>query len=123
MKNPGWRVVVFDQNTDANSAPQFQPDSEACAASKGGLIALTHSLAMSLGPDVRANNISPGWIDVRAWQANAPANPEALSATDHSQHPLWPRWHTGRCSGHGWLSGLSRSYLPCYAWVEEYSPL
>ena len=68
-------------------ALQSEPDSEAYAASKGGLLALTHSLAISLGPDVRANSISPGWIDVRAWQAHAPANPEPLSASDHEQHP------------------------------------
>jgi len=36
---------------------------------------------------VRANSISPGWIDVRAWQAHAPANPEPLSTADHNQHP------------------------------------
>ena len=29
----------------------------------GGVVALTHSLALSLGPDVRVNCISPGWIE------------------------------------------------------------
>lgn len=28
-----------------------------------------------------------GWIDVTAWQADAPSQPQALSATDHEQHP------------------------------------
>ncbi|KPQ00067.1 SDR family oxidoreductase [Marinobacter sp. HL-58] len=74
-------------NMASTRALQSEPDSEAYAASKGGLIALTHALAMSLGPDVRANSISPGWIDVRAWQAHAPASPEPLSASDHAQHP------------------------------------
>ncbi|MGM0951865.1 MAG: SDR family oxidoreductase [Pseudomonadota bacterium] len=74
-------------NMASTRALQSEPDSEAYAASKGGLLALTHSLAISLGPDVRANSISPGWIDVRAWQAHAPANPEHLSAEDHNQHP------------------------------------
>jgi len=74
-------------NMASTRALQSEPNSEAYAASKGGLLALTHSLAISLGPDVRANSISPGWIDVRAWQAHAPANPEPLSATDHNQHP------------------------------------
>jgi NAD(P)-dependent dehydrogenase (short-subunit alcohol dehydrogenase family) len=35
---------------------------EAYAASKGGLVALTHAMAISLAPDVRVNCISPGWI-------------------------------------------------------------
>mgnify|MGYP003624477227 FL=1 len=48
---------------------------------------MTHALPMSLGPDVRANSISPGWIDVSAWQAHAPSEPQPLSAADHNQHP------------------------------------
>jgi len=74
-------------NMASTRALQSEPDSEAYAATKGGLLALTHALAISLGPDVRANSISPGWIDVRAWQANAPDSPEPLSAADHDQHP------------------------------------
>jgi NAD(P)-dependent dehydrogenase (short-subunit alcohol dehydrogenase family) len=42
-----------------------EPDTEAYAASKGGLVALTHALAVSLGPEVRANCVSPGWIDTK----------------------------------------------------------
>jgi NAD(P)-dependent dehydrogenase (short-subunit alcohol dehydrogenase family) len=74
-------------NIASTRALQSEPNSEAYAATKGGLLALTHALAMSLGPDVRTNSISPGWIDVRAWQANAPSEPQPLSATDHEQHP------------------------------------
>jgi NAD(P)-dependent dehydrogenase (short-subunit alcohol dehydrogenase family) len=55
-----------------------EPDTEAYAASKGGLVALTHALAVSLGPEVRANCVSPGWIDTRG---------EELRAEDHGQHP------------------------------------
>ncbi len=43
-------------------AHMSEPNTEAYAASKGGLLALTHALAVSLGPDIRANCISPGWI-------------------------------------------------------------
>ncbi len=57
-----------------------EPDTEAYGASKGGLVALGHALAVSLGPDVRVNTVSPGWIDVSD-------PPEALSAEDHAQHP------------------------------------
>jgi NAD(P)-dependent dehydrogenase (short-subunit alcohol dehydrogenase family) len=59
-------------------ARQSESDTESYAASKGGLVALTHALAVSLGPDVRANCVSPGWIDVAG---------EALRPEDHAQHP------------------------------------
>jgi NAD(P)-dependent dehydrogenase (short-subunit alcohol dehydrogenase family) len=59
-------------------ARMSEPDTEAYAASKGGLVALSHALAMSLGPDVRVNAISPGWIDVAG---------ERLRPEDHAQHP------------------------------------
>jgi NAD(P)-dependent dehydrogenase (short-subunit alcohol dehydrogenase family) len=59
-------------------AHQSEPNTESYSASKGGLLALTHALAISLGPDVRANCVSPGWINVRD---------EALSAEDNAQHP------------------------------------
>jgi NAD(P)-dependent dehydrogenase (short-subunit alcohol dehydrogenase family) len=43
-------------------AHMSESDTEAYAASKGGLVALTHALSVSLAPDVRVNCISPGWI-------------------------------------------------------------
>ena len=43
-------------------AHMSEPHTEAYAASKGGLVALTHALAISLGPDIRVNCVSPGWI-------------------------------------------------------------
>jgi len=46
-------------------AHMSEPNTEAYAASKGGLLALTHALAISLGPEVRVNCVSPGWIHVR----------------------------------------------------------
>ncbi len=59
-------------------AHQSEPDTESYSASKGGLLALTHALAVSLGPEVRANCVSPGWIDTKG---------EALRPEDHAQHP------------------------------------
>jgi len=56
-----------------------EPDTEAYMASKGGLFALAHALAISLGPKVRVNAIAPGWIDV---------DNEKLRAKDHAQHPV-----------------------------------
>jgi NAD(P)-dependent dehydrogenase (short-subunit alcohol dehydrogenase family) len=43
-------------------AHMSEADTEAYAASKGGLVALTHALSISLAPNVRVNCISPGWI-------------------------------------------------------------
>ncbi|MDT7950482.1 MAG: SDR family oxidoreductase [Acetobacteraceae bacterium] len=60
-------------------AHMSERNTESYSASKGGLVALTHALAISLGPDVRVNCISPGWIDVSG---------EALSEANHAQHPV-----------------------------------
>ena len=59
-------------------AAMSEPDTEAYSASKGGLVALTHALAMSLAP-VRVNCISPGWIATRDYNK--------LRRKDHVQHP------------------------------------
>jgi NAD(P)-dependent dehydrogenase (short-subunit alcohol dehydrogenase family) len=64
-------------NIASTRALQSEPDTEAYAASKGGLVALSHALAMSLGPDVRVNCVSPGWI------AHKPVRKQ-----DHAQHPV-----------------------------------
>ncbi len=53
-------------NIASTRAIMSEPGSEAYAASKGGLLALTHALAVSLQPDVRVNCVSPGWIETRA---------------------------------------------------------
>jgi NAD(P)-dependent dehydrogenase (short-subunit alcohol dehydrogenase family) len=50
-------------------------------------VALTHALAVSLGPAIRVNCVSPGWIDVSAWQKSGRRKQSALSAADHGQHP------------------------------------
>lgn len=60
-------------------ARMSEADTEAYAASKGGLVALTHALAISLGPDVRVNCISPGWIFTKG----DPPRPG-----DHAFHPV-----------------------------------
>jgi len=51
-------------NIASTRALQSEPESEAYAAAKGGVVSLTHALAMTLGPRARANCVSPGWIDV-----------------------------------------------------------
>jgi len=59
-------------------AHMSEADTEAYAASKGGVVALTHALAISLGPDVRVNCISPGWIDTKG---------PTPTAEEHAFHP------------------------------------
>lgn len=60
-------------------AHMSEPDTLAYSASKGGLVALTHALAISMAPHVRVNCISPGWIDTGK---HGPLKP-----SDHEQHP------------------------------------
>ncbi|WP_447755686.1 SDR family oxidoreductase [Pseudomonas nicosulfuronedens] len=70
-------------NIASTRAHQSEPNSEAYAASKGGLLSLTHAMACSLGPDVRVNAISPGWIDARDLRER---EAEPLTELDHDQH-------------------------------------
>ncbi len=75
-------------NIASTRAFQSEPNTEAYSASKGGIVALTHALAMSLGPDVRTNCISPGWIEVSDWKKAAVAKPPVQSDADKRQHPV-----------------------------------
>ena len=59
-------------------ADMSEPNTEAYSASKGGLVALTHALAISLAP-VRVNCVSPGWIATKDY--------DKLRRKDHAQHP------------------------------------
>ncbi|HIX05801.1 MAG TPA: SDR family oxidoreductase [Candidatus Fournierella pullicola] len=56
---PGAAVVNISSSRDRMS----QPQTESYTASKGGVSALTHALAVSLAGKVRVNSISPGWIE------------------------------------------------------------
>ncbi len=74
-------------NLCSTRAFQSEADTEAYSASKGGIFALTHALAVSLGPEVRVNCISPGWIDVSAVKKKSKAKQYQLREEDHKQHP------------------------------------
>jgi NAD(P)-dependent dehydrogenase (short-subunit alcohol dehydrogenase family) len=74
-------------NIASTRALQSEPHTEAYAAAKGGLLAFTHALAISAGPGVRVNAISPGWISTEAWQKPIARRKSALSRKDHAQHP------------------------------------
>ena len=64
-------------NIASTRASMSEPDTEAYAATKGGLVALTHATAISLGPAIRVNAIAPGWI-----------TEAELRDVDHAQHPV-----------------------------------
>lgn len=67
-------------NISSTRYTMSEPGSEAYAASKGGIAALTHALAVSLAnTGITVNCISPGWIEN--------CNYETLRQIDHTQHP------------------------------------
>ncbi len=74
-------------NMASTRALMSEPNTDPYSASKGGIVALTHSLAITLGPlGVRVNSVSPGWIDTSEWQLK-PSKPK-LRTRDHRQHPV-----------------------------------
>lgn len=76
-------------NIASTRALQSEPQTESYAATKGGVVALTHALAMSLGPEVRVNCVSPGWIDVSGeWKKRSARKALRLRRADHAQHPV-----------------------------------
>lgn len=76
MKSHGGGSII---NIASTRALMSEPDSEAYAASKGGLVALTHALAASFSIDhIRVNCISPGWIETGDYSK--------LKEADHRQH-------------------------------------
>lgn len=66
-------------NISSSRAYQSQADTESYTAAKGGISALTHSLAVSLAGKVRVNAVSPGWIET--------AESPGFSPADLQQHP------------------------------------
>lgn len=75
-------------NICSTRALMSEPDTEAYSASKGGLLSLTHSLAMSLAPDVRVNAVSPGWIETRGLQKMDKRQDIIHREKDKIQHPV-----------------------------------
>ena len=66
-------------NLASTRAVMSEPNSEGYAASKGGILALTHALASSFSElNITVNSISPGWIETGDY--------DALRPSDHAQH-------------------------------------
>ena len=66
--SPGASIINVSSSRDRMS----QPQTESYTAAKGGIAALTHSLAVSLAGRVRVNSISPGWIDTACTKYEGP---------------------------------------------------
>jgi NAD(P)-dependent dehydrogenase (short-subunit alcohol dehydrogenase family) len=83
LKERGGRII----NICSTRALQSEANTESYSASKGGLLALTHALAVSMGPEVTVNCISPGWIEVGDWKKESLRSKADHSPADHAQHP------------------------------------
>lgn len=55
-------------NIASSRAFQSEPNYESYAAIKGGIVAMTHAMAITLAPHVIVNAIAPGWIRVTDYQ-------------------------------------------------------
>lgn len=66
-------------NIASTRATMSEPNSEAYAATKGGIVAITHALAATLSEHhITVNAISPGWIETGDYSE--------LRDIDHEQH-------------------------------------
>lgn len=74
-------------NIASTRALQSEPHTEPYSASKGGLVALTHALAISFAHRIRVNVVLPGWIDVSTQQKSDGQCHTPLREEDHLQHP------------------------------------
>ncbi|MED1862785.1 SDR family oxidoreductase [Fictibacillus nanhaiensis] len=76
MSTSGGGSII---NMASTRAFMSEPHSEAYAATKGGIVALTHALAASFSEDfITVNSISPGWIHTGDYKE--------LREIDHEQH-------------------------------------
>jgi NAD(P)-dependent dehydrogenase (short-subunit alcohol dehydrogenase family) len=87
IMRPDNNCVII--NMASTRAFMSEADTEAYSASKGGIIALTHSMAISLGNrGIRVNSISPGWIETCTHQKASIAHEPNHTDVDRLQHPV-----------------------------------
>jgi NAD(P)-dependent dehydrogenase (short-subunit alcohol dehydrogenase family) len=72
-------------NISSTRATQSQADTESYSAAKGGILALTHAMSVSLAGRARVNAISPGWIETAAYHGDGTT--VSHSEADKRQHP------------------------------------
>jgi NAD(P)-dependent dehydrogenase (short-subunit alcohol dehydrogenase family) len=88
-RGPAHRERGAIINIASTRAFMSEPGTEGYTASKGGIVALTHGMAISLARHrIRVNAISPGWIEVSDWQKAGNARPPHHSKADREQHPV-----------------------------------
>lgn len=75
-------------NISSTRAAMSEPETFAYAAAKGGLDALTHAMAVSLGPAIRVNSVRPGWIETGPWQKTSERTEPNHRKKDRDQHPV-----------------------------------
>lgn len=76
-------------NIASTRAFMSEAGTEGYTASKGGIVALTHGMAISLAPHrIRVNCICPGWIETADWQKASKAKTPHHSKADREQHPV-----------------------------------
>ncbi len=73
--NEGASIV----NISSTRYLMSQANTESYTAAKGGIMSLTHAMAVSLAGKVRVNSVSPGWIDT---------HDSSFSSADNMQHPV-----------------------------------
>ena len=76
-------------NIASTRALMSEAGTEGYTASKGGIVALTHGMAISLAEHrIRVNCICPGWIETADWQKASKAKKPHHSKADKQQHPV-----------------------------------
>jgi NAD(P)-dependent dehydrogenase (short-subunit alcohol dehydrogenase family) len=87
-------------------ATMSEPNTESYSASKGGVVALTHALAISLGPDIRVNCVSPRLDRDQKIRRFAPQGPRPASRGSCRQ--------TARCCRTRRLAARCRALRLCH---------
>lgn len=107
-------------NIGSTRAIQSEPETIAYSATKGGIAALTHSLAVSLGPEIRVNCIEPGWVATDTFAPRDRRKSPKLSKRDHAQHVVGrvgtPLDIAGMCA---WLLSSEAGFVTGATFVSD----